>query len=68
MVEDDGLERRPSACKADALPAELILHFVVAWDESNRRHKDFQSFALPTELPSLLKWRSRRESNPRSPA
>ena len=21
--------------------------------ESNRRHKDFQSFALPTELPSL---------------
>ena len=23
--------------------------------ESNRRHKDFQSFALPTELPSLFK-------------
>jgi hypothetical protein len=22
---------------------------------SNRRHKDFQSFALPTELPHLLK-------------
>src|SRR5699024_3550803 len=22
--------------------------------ESNRRHKDFQSFALPTELPSLI--------------
>ena len=21
--------------------------------ESNRRHKDFQSFALPTELPNL---------------
>ncbi len=35
--------------------------------ESNRRHKDFQSFALPTELPSHLKERllnlvSRQES------
>ena len=51
-----GSNRRPSACKADALPAELILHFL--WwlgTESNRRHKDFQSFALPTELPSLFK-------------
>ena len=28
MVEDDGLNRRPSACKADALPAELILHVI----------------------------------------
>ena len=26
--------------------------------ESNRRHKDFQSSALPTELPSLLKGRT----------
>ncbi len=25
-----GSNRRPSACKADALPAELILHFI-AW-------------------------------------
>jgi hypothetical protein len=25
--------------------------------ESNRRHKDFQSFALPTELPSLIKFK-----------
>ena len=41
--------------------------------ESNRRHKDFQSFALPTELLShimyfLKKWRSRPGSNRRSPA
>src|SRR5699024_3132817 len=43
--------------------------------ESNRRHTDFQSVALPTELPSrhmydliLLKWRSGRDSNPRPPA
>ena len=40
--------------------------------ESNRRHMDFQSIALPTELPShsilnCLKWRSRRDLNPRSP-
>ena len=26
-----GSNRRPSACKADALPAELILHLVNAW-------------------------------------
>ena len=24
--------------------------------ELNRRHKDFQSSALPTELPSLRRW------------
>ena len=35
--------------------------------ESNRRHKDFQSFALPTELLSQ-QWRSGRDSNPRPPA
>ena len=26
-----GSNRRPSACKADALPAELILHLYIAW-------------------------------------
>jgi hypothetical protein len=26
--------------------------------ESNRRHEDFQSSALPTELPSLSSWES----------
>ena len=36
--------------------------------ESNQRHKDFQSFALPTELWSQKKWRFRRGSNPRSSA
>ena len=35
--------------------------------ESNCRHMELQSIALPTEL-SRQKWRSRRESNPRSPA
>ena len=34
--------------------------------ESNHRHKDFQSFALPTELWSQNKWRFRRDLNPRS--
>ena len=29
MVEDDGIEPPTPACKAGALPAELILHF--AW-------------------------------------
>ena len=40
--------------------------------ESNWRHADFQSAALPTELPrqrrNFFKWRKRRELNPRSPA
>ena len=32
----------------------MCLLFYKWWrrPESNRRHKDFQSFALPTELPS----------------
>ena len=34
--------------------------------ESNQRHQDFQSCALPTELWSQNKWRFRRELNPRS--
>ena len=36
--------------------------------ESNQRHRDFQSLALPTELWSQKKWRFRRESNSRSSA
>ena len=36
--------------------------------ESNHRHRDFQSLALPTELQSHKKWRSRRGLNPRSSA
>ena len=35
--------------------------------ESNHRHKDFQSSALPTELQSHI-WRFRRGLNPRSSA
>ncbi len=31
--------------------------------ESNRRHEDFQSSALPTELPRHLIWWAREESN-----
>ena len=49
--------------------------------ESNHRHRDFQSLALPTELPrhslffenaciatSIFLWRPGRGSNPRPPA
>lgn len=35
--------------------------------ESNQRHRDFQSLALPTELWSHI-WRFQRGSNPRSSA
>ena len=39
------------------------------WEtESNCRHVDFQSTALPTELSHQIKWRRRRDSNSRSPA
>jgi hypothetical protein len=72
-------------CKKKELMLQLLHSFVTnerslcenkllkGWlgTESNRRHKDFQSFALPTELPSrikLFKWRSGRDSNPRPPA
>ena len=38
----------------------FLLSYCKIWwlgTESNRRHKDFQSFALPTELPSLIKFK-----------
>ena len=37
MVEDDGIEPPTPACKAGALPAELILHF--AWQRPTHRDK-----------------------------
>ena len=45
-------ERAASVC------GSLDLGLARLWwagTESNRRHKDFQSFALPTELPALSK-------------
>lgn len=42
--------------KSPANPYLYVLQgFMFAWDraESNRRHMDFQSIALPTELQSL---------------
>ena len=52
------------------LQSAAFSHFATppAWlrTESNCRHTDLQSVALPTEL--LSQTRSRRDSNPRSPA
>ena len=48
---------------------KIICTFFSRWWlqlESNQRHQDFQSCALPTELWSQNKWRFRRELNPRS--
>ena len=43
MVEDDGSNRRPPACKAGALPAELILLGQSKFDVLNPfHHKDFK--------------------------
>ena len=36
--------------------------------ELNQRHADFQSAALPTELPGHRMWRRGRDLNPRPPA
>jgi hypothetical protein len=36
------------------LPAKNRSKYVWAGTESNCRHKDFQSFALPTELPARM--------------
>ena len=50
--------------------AYAVFLFLKWWlqRESNQRHEDFQSSALPTELWSQNKWRFRRELNPRSSA
>ena len=49
-----GSNRRPSACKADALPAELILHIVIigayAWQRPTLTGGNPQ---LPSALRSL---------------
>ena len=55
MVEGDGFEP-PNPEGAD-LQSAAFSHFATPpkwWlgTESNRRHEDFQSSALPTELPS----------------
>jgi hypothetical protein len=54
------LNPQPTDYKSVALPIELSRHRRDKWwlgTESNRRHKDFQSFALPTELPSQISHR-----------
>ena len=50
--------------------SRFYLKFKKWWlrPESNQRHRDFQSLALPTELRSQNKWRFRRGSNSRSSA
>ena len=54
----EDLNPQPTDYKSVALPIELhrLFNIIVEWwlgTESNRRHEDFQSSALPTELPSL---------------
>ncbi len=52
------LNQQPSDYKSDALPlshtSKCVLSKKIRWcrgAESNHRHRDFQSLALPTELP-----------------
>src|SRR5271163_2852969 len=42
----------------------VIFNLMWCGAESNRRHKDFQSFALPTELPHLESYDRVHESSP----
>ena len=46
-----GSDPRPPPWQGGALPTELLPHKVCLGAESNHRHADFQSTALPAELP-----------------
>ena len=49
-----GSDSRPPPWQGGALPTELLPHKRCLGAELNHRHCDFQSHALPTELPRLM--------------
>ncbi len=49
-----GSDSRPPPWQGGALPTELLPQEMCLGAESNHRHCDFQSHALPTELPRLM--------------
>ena len=54
IIEESGRrdsDSRPPPWQGGALPTELLPHKICRGAESNHRHGDFQSPALPTELP-----------------
>ena len=55
----------PRPWQGRALPNELNPHIWCLRSESNQRHEDFQSSALPTELQRHTRWRLGWGSNPR---
>ena len=55
----------PPPWQGGALPNELNPHIWCLRSESNQRHGDFQSPALPTELQRHIGWRLGWGSNPR---
>ena len=55
----------PPPWQGGALPNELNPHIWCLRSESNQRHEDFQSSALPTELQRHTRWRLGWGSNPR---
>ena len=60
-------QKRPSDIPQWGLPKRAqVIDFMVAGRELNPRHADFQSAALPTELPGLLRSRvlNRRRARP----
>ena len=62
-----GSNSLPPPWQGGALPDELNPHKWCLRSESNQRHGDFQSPALPTEL-QRQQWRPGWGSNPRPPA
>ena len=69
-----GSNSLPPPWQGGALPDELRPQWCLR-PGSDRRHADFQSAALPAELPRHIKpllqpdkWRPGRDSNPRPPA
>ena len=55
----------PPPWQGGALPNELNPRKWCLRSESNQRHRDFQSLALPTELQRHIGWRLGWGSNPR---
>ena len=49
-IDDRGMKGREKP-KVSRVTNDTFSAFLWTGTESNRRHKDFQSFALPTELP-----------------
>ena len=63
MATRQGIEPRPRDLESLVLPEHLQAIIWCQETGSNRRHTDFQSAALPSELSRHIVWYPRRDSN-----